>query len=49
MLAKKKSPDPNAGNTDPSATVIEVAEDVILLASVVLARLENLIPIRRPS
>ena len=47
--AKKKSPDPSAGKTDPSATVIVVAELVIPLANVVVARLENLIPIRTPS
>ena len=49
MDAKKKSPDPSAGKTDPSATVIVVAELVIPLANVVLARFENLIPIRAPS
>jgi hypothetical protein len=47
--AKKKSPDPRAGKTEPSATVIVVAELVIPLANVVVARLENLIPIRTPS
>jgi hypothetical protein len=47
--AKKKSPDPSAGKTDPSVTVIVVAELVTPLANVVVARFENLIPIRTPS
>tara|TARA_Y100000114_G_scaffold147498_1_gene159355 strand:+ start:53 stop:265 length:213 start_codon:yes stop_codon:yes gene_type:complete len=49
ILAKKKSPDDNAGKTDPSATVMEVALLVIPLARLVVAKFENLIPITFPN
>ena len=45
-VAKKKSPEPSVGNSDPSATVIVVAVLLMPLLKVVLARFENLIPIR---